>query len=151
MTPDLPDVCRRLERLERQNHRLKIGMLVAVLAAGVGLLAAADKPAEPKKPDPVLLSDDAGKKRAGLEMTKNGPALIFFDAAGKDRGHITLTDEGMVARFTTERGVLSAGLALQKQGVSVVSVQPGDPPQIGVNAIRQTAGTAFTNDLRPAP
>lgn len=150
MNADLADVRARLARLERQNRWLKLGLFAVLLAAGVGALVAADKTPADKPATPTLV-DEKGNKRATLEMTKSGPALLFFSATGQEAGRIELTDDGFTHRYQNEKGGLITGLSLQKRGVALVAMPPGDRPQIGQDAIQQTAGTAFANDVKPKP
>jgi hypothetical protein len=150
MTPDLTDVTRRLERLERQNRRLKLALLTAVLAVGVGTLVAADKPEEPKKQhsSEYLLSDEKGNKRATLSLHDGQPALRFFDERGVERGRIQITGDGLTSRFYSERGTFASGSSLEKGGLALLAVKFNDAPQIGPNAVQQTAGVVFSPEVR---
>jgi hypothetical protein len=86
----------RLERLERQNRRMRVAL--GVVAAGVvagGLIAASfrdDKGAGAAtsrlrivEAEQVVLRDADGQMRAWLGLADGGPRLLFFDAAGQQR------------------------------------------------------------------
>lgn len=103
----------RIERLERQNRRLKSGAMVLLVAvACVGLMgqtttpkkkttkpapAAAAAPAAPALPKDIeaesfTLKDPNGKVRAELAMSGTGPALKLRDANGSALVTISLND-----------------------------------------------------------
>jgi hypothetical protein len=107
-TPSLSELEARLEKLERQNRRLKSLGLVFLLIVLSGLLLAqtSRKPAHaaPASAASVTydtlvvhrleLRDEAGKLR-GLLVVKNGvPSLRLYDAAGKPRAWLTVDGEG---------------------------------------------------------
>jgi len=83
---------KRLERLERQNRRLKHG-LVGIVLAGLSLLVMAQV-APPKVHDVVLakkfvLKDSNGKDRARLYNAALGPRLTFYTDRGTTPDSIT--------------------------------------------------------------
>lgn len=101
----------RIERLEAQNRRFKLGALTLLVAlVSVSLLAqtkqtkkTAPKPAAasgaPVTPDQIeahsfLLKDANGKVRAELSMTGTGPGLKLRDESGVALVTISLNDEG---------------------------------------------------------
>jgi hypothetical protein len=105
-TPSLSELEARLEKLERQNRRLKslgLGFLLIVLS-GLLLAQTSHKPAHaaPASAASVVtydtlvvhrleLRDEAGKLR-GLLVVKNGvPSLSLYDDAGKLRAWLYVT------------------------------------------------------------
>ena len=77
-------VVRRLERVERQNRRLKVIGAAVVLLVGAGVLVGVDGPA-PKTvvEEKFIVRDAAGKNWAELAYyEKDGPALLLRDKEG---------------------------------------------------------------------
>jgi hypothetical protein len=95
-TADLAAVVTRLERVERQNWRLKVGGTLALLVAGAGLLMGQAMPkATTMEAEAFVLRDATGKQRAALHLAADGgPALSFFDPAGVGRAALRLDREG---------------------------------------------------------
>jgi hypothetical protein len=107
----------RIEKLERQNRRLKQGALILAIAIGSiaatgGLMgqtqhrkkttkpkpaAAAPTPAPPEVPEKLeaesfVLKDASGRERAELAMAGTGPALRLLDQSGSALVTISLND-----------------------------------------------------------
>jgi hypothetical protein len=94
----------RIERLERENRRLKQGALICLVAiASVGLMAQTKKKvAPPPPPAPVfpknieaesfILKDPNGKTRAELSMGGTGPSLKLLDQSGSALITLSLND-----------------------------------------------------------
>src|SRR5437764_8094461 len=86
-------ISERLNRLERENRRLKRGgalalVAVALLAAGGAKLAEVPKVIETEQ---LILRDSNGKMRARLSTDKDGsPLLGFGDAEGNPRAILGL-------------------------------------------------------------
>jgi hypothetical protein len=93
------DVTARMQKLERQNRRLHIGLVVL----GVMTVAALFFDARPAITQPAsatfgtltahafVLTDQSGKTRASLFFEPWGqPALVFWDPAGKPRVTVSL-------------------------------------------------------------
>jgi len=107
-TPSLAELAIRLEKLERQDRRLKrLGLLFLLVAASGFLLAQAPRkpvnaaavPATPAATYDTLvvhrleLRDKAGKVRGLWETTDEGPALWLYDTAGQARAQ--LAEDGL--------------------------------------------------------
>ena len=141
--PDLEHVLRRLEKLERQNRRLKgFGFAMAV-AGAVGLLAAAQPAANKDKVaefEQFVLRDAAGKQRATFGMTPDGPALRFLDAEGKTSASLGTAKAGLFLRLNNPDGGLQTGINLNQGGVVVVSYGTTGRLLSGTMAIQETTG-----------
>jgi hypothetical protein len=88
---------RRIEKVERENRRLKIAALIAVLCLGgaLSLGAAANPPQQQKlEAETIVLRDAEGKTRIVLGVDKEGPGIAFLDAKGKLRMNLGLAKEG---------------------------------------------------------
>ena len=113
-TEEKNTILARIEKLERQNRRLKQGSLVcaaAIVAVALasGLLgqtqhkstrrkpAAAPAPAAPVVPEKIeaksfVLEDSSGHARAELSMGGTGPSLRLLDQSGSALVAISLND-----------------------------------------------------------
>ncbi len=128
----------RVERLERENRRLKRVLLVAAVVAVAGLMLA---PSAPKKKPPetvkareVQIVDDQGNARISMRLEPNGdPVLALMGAKGtgarlavlEDRPVLALSDETRV-RASLEITSDGAGLDLDDAGGKrSASVQAG--------------------------
>jgi hypothetical protein len=112
------DLLTRLERLERENRRLKqAGVLAVLLCCSAFLMGQVKtRPVKPRTVRPVeaeqfVLKDIEGKKRAELLMEPGGPGLVLYDHEGNRIGRFGGIGEGN-----------GAGLSLQGPGGSRVSL-----------------------------
>jgi hypothetical protein len=84
MRSELAAVVARLEKVERQNRRLRgAGIAVLVLAVAGLLMGQAMPKARIVEAEGFVLKDGAGKVRAGLAVVKAGPVLRLSDENGK--------------------------------------------------------------------
>ncbi len=128
----------RVERLERENRRLKRGLIFAAVVAAAALALA---PSAPKKKPPetvkareVQIVDDQGNARISMRLEANGdPVLALIGTKGSgarlaladDRPALTLSDETRV-RASLEIAKDGAGLDLEDaEGKRSASVQAG--------------------------
>jgi len=72
----------RLEKLERQNRRMKLAGLGAFVIAGTLLLMGQARPVQPStiRGNRFVLVDAQGQERAVIEMYKGGPVLALCNA-----------------------------------------------------------------------
>jgi hypothetical protein len=152
--PNLDSVLARLDRLERQNRRLRWAIAAAVLLAGGLLALAAWRPAplqaEPSQSraleaDKFTLRDEHGTTRAGLSIGKAGPMLIFYDERGKARGGFGLSREGTAVRFLDNSGRAVAGLSVERGGVAVGYLDEQGQVHAGSDAIKNVVGFALSD------
>ena len=81
-------ICRRLERLEQSNRRLRAIVLLTGIAAGAVLVMAQSQDISSVAAHEFVLKDDQGRRRAVLGMGQGGPGLRLMDERGK--GHIAM-------------------------------------------------------------
>jgi len=83
------DVLARLSRLERQNRRMKLGM-VAMLVLVVGLASVAAYRPRVVEANEFVLRDERGRLRAHLGFPRGGgrPRLGFYDTKGRLRARL---------------------------------------------------------------
>jgi hypothetical protein len=111
---ELRDLTCRLERLEKQNRRLKslVALFVIVVSAGVlmgqtvapaqkRVEAPANVPADGKlRAEAFILMDDKGKERASLVTDGTGSVFfVMFDKDGRPRADIQVTSYGPSLNF----------------------------------------------------
>jgi hypothetical protein len=90
--PTLDSLTRRLERLERDNRRLRrmgAGLLIGLSA--LLLTAQALPPARIVEAQHFVVKDAAGKKRAELTTSEAGPELVFVDTIGRRKAALGLS------------------------------------------------------------
>lgn len=88
----------RLEKLERDNRRLKrLGAAALVLAAALGLIAATRPVPDVIKAHEFDVVDNAGGSRIRMEVgpQQQGAHVTLFDAAGKRREDLNVNDAGI--------------------------------------------------------
>src|SRR6185437_4779664 len=94
------DLVGRMDRLERENRRLKLGVAASLLAFGLSALIAA-RPADPIPPPEVAakrfaVRDGAGRDRIALGVDKEGRAsLDFLDQSGSRRLALSVAKAGV--------------------------------------------------------
>lgn len=152
------DVIARLDKLERENHRMKkIGIVAAVVVSTfiIGGQAKSNKIVEANE---FRLVDGSGKVRADLTMMPvSGPELSFYDDHGTVVAYISTTpDPGLYlgGPGTKERAVIRAGTSDTKFPTQPILYLggPGSSVQLAggtSNSIRifGSAGTfTVTND-----
>lgn len=96
------DLETRLQRLERQNRRLKqFGAIgVALVVVGVGLGAQASKSPITIQATHFVVRDTDGNLRAWLGMRTDGPGLTIYDKTQKARISMSmLGDDSQVSMF----------------------------------------------------
>jgi hypothetical protein len=119
-------VLERLERLERQNRRVKQGVVISLIAvASIVFLAEAEPKSTTIEATKFVLKDTEERTRAELGMVENSPRLQLSDAMGSpqvvltggDYSFLTLTRAGTVDQVTLTNSPILCGLALiRKQG-----------------------------------
>ena len=113
------DLHARMERLERENKRLKLIGGAVLLLFGVCLMlgfAPADNPQEIKA-ERFLVIDKDGKTRAVLGMDRNNAALLMSDPTGRRLLSVKFAPDGVSALvFFDSNGTPRLELALTRTG-----------------------------------
>ena len=131
-TPAGPgDLTTRIEKLERQNRRMRLGVIALGLVVIVALLFDA-RPAitQPSsaafgtlKAHAFLLTDQSGETRASLSFAPWGqPMLVFRDAAGKAHATLLLGPRGQPDFYLQDgaRGAANLGWGDHGPGLSLM-------------------------------
>jgi len=151
--PILNTLTHRLDRLERDNRRLKLGGAFLVLAlVSVGAMGQVLPKAVPKVVEAerfvlrdtkgkilaalgtrssgtvLFLYDQNGKARAGLSLLADGsPGLVLADQNGKERATlIVLADGSPSLSLADQNGKTRAGLSLLADGLPLPSLVLAD-------------------------
>ncbi len=81
--PTMETLARRLDRMERENRRMKqVGVVALAVIAAVVLMGhvVGEKVVEAER---FVLLDSSGQPRAVLAVAKGGSGLYLYDRAGK--------------------------------------------------------------------
>jgi hypothetical protein len=94
----------RVERLERETRRWKIGTVIAVLSGSWFFLSwGPDSVTEQVVTKRLVVVDEAGERRAELNATKSIPALYLTGRDGVDRVWLEVAVDGPRLVFRDER------------------------------------------------
>ncbi len=176
--PILNTLTQRLDRLERENRRLKIAGAILLLAlAAVGAMGQVLPKAVPKVVEAerfvvrdtkgkvlatlgteasglpaLVLSDQNGKRRAGLFVLADGePHLGLFDQNEKRRAVLAVLADGAPALFLADQnGKDRAGLVLDTSGPSLVLRDENDKIRAVLGRAALEATATGTVEQRPA-
>lgn len=147
---DLRNLGRRVELLEKQNRRLRVTVVLAILLAGAILVAQqvpaslAQQERDTTGKDRLIVRDSNGHHRAWLGMGADGaPGLFFADPERKSSALLTLGQGGLILRLSGNGDTPVAGICVQPDGVAVAVMGPEGKPAIGVNALRTDSGNVF--------
>ena len=152
----------RIERLEKQNRRFKMGALTLLIAfISVSLLGQttqtkrkatkpAAAPAASATPDQIeahsfILKDSNGKVRAELSMSGTGPGLKLRDEAGTALVTLSLNDDapqGPLLLLSDPQHKAGVSISVLSGNGSQLSLV-GECPDIQARMAVATAGTSF--------
>jgi hypothetical protein len=152
----------RIERLEKQNRRFKLGALTVLIAfISVSLLGqtkqtkktapkSAAAPGAPVTPDQIeahsfVLKDSNGKLRAELSMTGTGPGLKLRDEAGTALVTLSLNDgapQGPLLLMSDPQHKAGVSISVLNGNGSQFSLV-GERPDIQARMAVAPAGTSF--------
>jgi hypothetical protein len=133
----LAQIGERLNKLERQNRRLRLMVVCLLVLGGVGVLTGADEgKRRPLDTETLVLRDADGKARARLEVGKQGAVLRFLDDQGGELANLGTTRRGSLQlRLLNRDGGLQTGVGLQRDGVALVYYDQDGNVQSGRNAL----------------
>jgi len=108
MNPMDLELSTRLERLERENRRMKRFGLAAVLGAGLLGMVGAAAPAvcDVLTGERLVLRDESGRSRVTLDAYRtDNPAITLADKQGRARAKLALDGQGdLVVNLLDEKG-----------------------------------------------
>ncbi len=116
MLSDTQTILERLEKLERQNQRLKRSGLAASLLLGVVLLMGqATRKSRTVEAERFNLLDSTGKTRAELLMLTDGPALKLYDSNQVARVVLSIYQDMPNLGLYDRSGIVRLGLTDRPQ------------------------------------
>jgi hypothetical protein len=123
----------RLDRLEKENRRLKKWGGIAVAALGcLGLFGfAAPVVCDIVTGERLVIRDNSGRQRAGIDAYHTeAPGLTLHDASGRQRAKLGLDEKGDVSlSFFDEKGGAKASYLFAADGAPKAEpVKTGDKP-----------------------
>lgn len=135
MINDHEGILQRLEKLERQNRRMKLAGLGAIVIAGAFFLMG--QASGPRTQDEVrarsfVVVDAQGKPRATLNMYIGQPRLALTDANGITRASVAVSSRGPAVLLADAN----------KKAVALLSVQLNGP-RLDLVGVDETQGASF--------
>ena len=128
MTNEHDTIEQRLEKLERQNRRMKLAGVGTLVIAGAFLLmgqASGPRTLSEVRARSFVLVDAQGKQRTTLEMYEDSPRLAFLDDAnGKIRAALGTSSLGPELVLTDGNGKAVTTLAVPSGGPTLAMVAP---------------------------
>ena len=144
-----PTLTQRVERLERANHRLKLGMLAVVAGLAAVVCLAATKPAaKVMRAERFEVVDSTGRARAVFGERSNGElGLAVFGKDGGVRAMLAVIADGSTElALRDQRGRVRAALSVWPDGTprlalfdsegksrGVLGVGPGGNPALSLS------------------
>jgi hypothetical protein len=92
MTPDMNAVVERLERLERENRRLKVLGLILVAAVSLAVLTGVTTKEPVIGAEAFTLVGNQGQLRGVFALVNQEPTLALFDSTGKVRAGLSIAE-----------------------------------------------------------
>ena len=136
---DLTTILTRLERLERQNRMLKHLVLALICVAGLGVLAAAQKPAGGNvvTAEKLVLQDSKGKPRIMLATYKDQSGIVFYGPDGRQQRAILVSEPARhrASRYMRPDGTYSSGICCERGGIGMLGINDAGRNQTEVNSI----------------
>jgi len=120
-TPDIESVLERLDKLERQNRRLKQSALAAFVVATALVTMYATQPVPQKiTAHRFDVVDDSGKMRVAISNAEGRSGIALFDAQSNPRASMTLDASGSPLMWVCDAGGKSrVSLGVFEDGPSI--------------------------------
>jgi hypothetical protein len=152
------DLQTRVERLERQNRRMKhiglVGLVVATLGFGLG----AQKIGQPKTAEKLptlqahhfLVKDSQDRTRIWLGMRKDGPALTFYNEGQQELAVLRLVDgDASLVLSRAEGNQVQIGAATKATGITLLDERKVARAQLAVAAGADSVVTLWNASGQP--
>jgi hypothetical protein len=121
MRPSTLEVFERLERLEKQNRRIKLAAtLLLIFASSLILMSATWHKEHTVEARQIVLKDDEGNTRAVLGMRSAGPGLTLYGADGERvQALLSVLQTGPVLGLYDADGTTRVLLGVTPKGATV--------------------------------
>jgi len=133
----------RLEKLERQNRRMKLAGVGALVIAGAVVLmgqASGPRTLPEVRANSFVLVDANGQRRAMLAMFSDGPGLAPYDPTGQPRAELTVFSSGPDLQMEDANGKVRVG----------PTVFLGKPELVLIGANEKAEADLFVDSIAPA-
>ena len=108
------DFVRRLDKLERQNRRLRQGVALILTILGTLLLIAQSSPKRTVEAEEFILRDAAGRIRAKLGMWTAEPSFALYDSAG--RAKVLMDGNGPAVHLSDANAIPRLSIMVDESG-----------------------------------
>ena len=92
MAPDVQNLMGRLERVERENRRIKLGGIVILSVCAMFLVTGLTVDDPVVGAEAFTLVDKRGEPRAVFALVNSEPTLALFDTDGKVRAGLSVVE-----------------------------------------------------------
>ena len=119
-TPNMLNIVERLEKVERQNRRMKqagVAILVCCIAALV--MGQASPNSRILDAEELIIRDKAGNIRAMLSVSEKGPSLYLSGAKGNPLVMLSVSEKGPSLYLSDANGKLRVSLSVSGKGPSL--------------------------------
>ena len=118
---DTHSILERLNKLEKQNSRLRLALALLTILAGCFIFSAARfSRGHTVKARQILLQDDVGITRAILGMRSAGPGLTLYDENGENvEALLTVLQSGPVLSLYDGSGTTRVLLGVTAKGATL--------------------------------
>jgi hypothetical protein len=144
---DVQSIMRRLERVERENRRLKsLSLVIAIIVGAVLVMAQAPSHRTPRtiEAEQFILKDASGKVRADLSMADNTPVLALLSDKGSPLVNLQGSDSPALTLSNADSKELLKLLA--SPDVNSLALYDGQTARVGVGVWKGDAGFALYDD-----
>lgn len=119
-TPEAGLIDERLDRLEKQNGRLKQAIVLCMIVAGcLVFLGARFGKGRTVTARQIVLKDDTGTTRAILGMRSAGPGLTLYNQDGDLKALLTVVEAGPVLSLYDANGITRVLLGVTSKGATL--------------------------------
>jgi hypothetical protein len=143
--PETRLILERLEKLEKQNGRLKLALVLLMIFAGCVVFSGARfGKARTVTARRIVLKDDTGTTRAILGMRSAGPGLTLYDASGENiEALLTVLQTGPILSLYDSNGVTRVLLGVTPKGATLAFNDPKGKLRAEMGFLSKTPSITF--------
>jgi hypothetical protein len=148
MTSQLRDtqlILERVDKLEKQNGRLRLAVALIAILAGCVLFAGArfgrGRTVTARR---IVLKDETGATRAILGMRSAGPGLTLYDASGNNiEALLSVLQTGPILSLYDAKGVTRVLLGVTPKGATLAFNDPEGKLRAEIGLLSDTPSITF--------